>query len=194
MGCQRDICQLILAKQGDYVISLKGNQGKLKDDVELYLKDSEAPIEQIWEEYDKGHGRIEHRKCLVSGNVGWLQGSHNWPGLKTIAVVYSTRETAKGIQKEARYYISSLQANAEQIAKAARSHWAIENSLHWVLDVTFNEDKSRIRNENAPEILSMMRKWGLNIINQHKGSLSVKRMINKIAMSPKNLINILLKI
>lgn len=86
-----------------------------------------------------------------------------------------------------------MPCDAERIAKAARSHWGIENSLHWVLDVTMNEDKSRIRNENAPEILSMIRKWGLNLINQHKGNLSVSRMIKKMAMSPTNLIQILSK-
>jgi predicted transposase YbfD/YdcC len=194
MGCQRDICQHILDKQGDYVISLKGNQGSLKQDVELFFKDKDLAITHEWEEWDKGHGRIEHRKCLVSQDIEWLQNNHNWPGLKSIAVVHSSREIKNNIQRESRYYISSLKADAEHIAKAARSHWGIENSLHWVLDVTFNEDKSRIRNENAPEILSMIKKWGLNIINQHKGNISIKRMINKIAMSPNNLILILQKI
>lgn len=194
MGCQRDICDTIVQKSGDYVISLKGNQGNLHNDVELFLEDKDFVPQHEWEEWDKGHGRIEHRKCLATNDIAWLNEEHKWPGLKSIAVVHSSRETKNGTQTEKRYYISSLEANAEQIAKAARSHWGIENSLHWILDVTFNEDGSRIRNENAPEILSMLRKWGLNIINQHKGSLSVRRMVNKLAMSPTFLINLLAKI
>jgi predicted transposase YbfD/YdcC len=194
MGCQREICEVILNKSGDYVISLKGNQGNLHKDIDLFFTDKAFIPTHEWEEWDKGHGRIEGRKCFVSNDIDWLQESHNWPGLKSLAVVHSSRETRKGIQTEKRYYISSLEPNAERIAKAARSHWGIENSLHWVLDVTFNEDGSRIRNENAPEILSMIKKWGLNIINQHRGTLSVKRTLAKIAMSPKFLIEILGKI
>ena len=191
MGCQRDICEQITEEGGDYVISLKGNQGTLHEDVKLWFEDSEGELSKVWEEWDKGHGRIEHRLCRATDDISWLQEAHKWPGLASIAAVTSTRETAKGIQKETRYYISSLPPDAERIARAARDHWGIENSLHWVLDVTMNEDQSRIRNDNAPEILAMMRKWGLNLINQHKGNLSVKRMIRKMAMNPKTLFNIL---
>lgn len=194
MGCQRDICEQIIDQEGDYVISLKGNQGSLHEDVRLWFEDSNQMVDHVWEEWDKGHGRIEHRLCRASGDISWLQERHSWPGLSSIAAVHSMRETAKGIQKETRYYISSLSADAERIAKAARRHWGVENSLHWVLDVTMNEDKSRIRNENAPEILAIIRKWGLNIINQHKGDISIKRMMRKMAMSPKNLLLILQKI
>lgn len=194
MGCQREICQQIVEQDGDYVISLKGNQGSLHQDVRLWFEDKESQPDHVWEEWDKGHGRIEHRLCCASADIAWLQERHNWPGLGSIAVVKSSRETAKGIQEESRYYISSLPADAERICNTARDHWGIENRLHWVLDVTMNEDKSRIRHENAPEILTIMRKWGLNIINKNKGELSVKRMIQKIAMSPKNIIRLLLKI
>jgi predicted transposase YbfD/YdcC len=194
MGCQRDIHQLILEKDGDYIISLKGNQGKLHKDVQAVFEDSERLVTHVWEEFDKGHGRIEQRLCEATDDIGWLKERYKWPGLTSIAVVHSKRETKKGLQKESRYYISSLSANAEILAKAARAHWGIENSLHWVLDVTMNEDKARMHKENAPEILSIMRKWGLNLINQHKGKVSVKRMIQKRAMSPKNLFQMLLKI
>lgn len=194
MGCQRGICQDITDRGGDYVISLKGNQGTLHEDVRLFFESQTCEVEQTFEEWDKGHGRIEHRLCKATSDIVWLQERHQWPSLKTIAAVYSSRETYKGKQEEVRYYISSISCDAERIAKAARAHWGIENTLHWVLDVTMNEDKSRIRNDNAPEILNMMRKWGLNLINQHKGNLSVNRMINKMAMSPKKLIDILAKI
>ena len=194
MGCQRGICQQIVDQGGDYVISLKGNQGNLHADVREWFEDESQPYDHMWEEWDKGHGRSEYRKCMVVKDTGWLGKRHAWPGLKSIAVVESERITSKGVQKERRYYISSLEPCAERIAKAARRHWGVENRLHWVLDVTMGEDKSRIRTDNAPEILALMRKWGLNIINQHKGGLSVKRMIMKMAMSPKNLLAILQKI
>lgn len=191
MGCQRAICHTILDKGGDYVIALKGNQGNLFDDVKAYFDNKEHPITQQWSECDKGHGRIEERTCYALDHIEWLLKEHHWPGLKSIAKVQSTRQTKTGTTQEERYYISSLEADAERLAKAARSHWGIENRLHWVLDVTFNEDGAHIRKENAPEILSMMRKWSLNIINQNKGNLSVKRMMHRISISSKNLLSIL---
>lgn len=103
MGCQREICEQIVGQGGDYVISLKGNQGTLHADVALWFKDPKAPPDHGWEEWDKGHGRIEHRKCFATGAIQWLQETHQWPGLASIAVVHSTRETAKGMQSDTRY-------------------------------------------------------------------------------------------
>lgn len=197
MGAQRDICNQIRNKEGYYLIALKGNQGSLHQDIKDYFEDETLPISQEWEESDKGHGRIEYRKCRVTDDIDWLQDQHQWPALKTIACVYSKREfinSDKPTTADVRYYISSLPANAEQIAKEARKHWSVENQLHWVLDMTFNEDGSRIRNDHAPEIMSMIRKWALNIINQLKGTLSVKRMMAKCAMDPKYLISVIKQI
>ena len=191
MGCQREICQKIIEKNADYVISLKGNQGTLHKDIKAYFSNEALPITHEWEEIDKGHGRLEQRKCKTIDDIDWLQNHHQWPHLKSVAVVYSRVERDNKIHKETRYYLSSLPADAEKIAKAARAHWGIENRLHWVLDVTWNEDKSRIRKDNSPEIVSMMRKWALNMINQQKGKLSVKRMTRKIAMSPGFLLDFL---
>lgn len=194
MGAQRSICEKIIKKEGDYVISLKGNQGNLYEDIDLFFNDKDLKIDHVWEEADKGHGRIEHRLCRAAGDINWLLERHNWPGLRSIACVESTRETRKGKTTEKRYYISSLDVDAERIARAARAHWGIENCVHWVLDMTFNEDGCRIRTDNAPEILSIIRKWAMNLLNQHKGKLSLKRLTDKIAMNPKNLISILEKI
>jgi len=154
MGCQRSICEDIVDRGGDYVISLKGNQGTLHEDVRVFFEKEKVNVDQTWQEVDKGHGRVEQRTCHVSDAIEWLQERHSWPGLKSIAAVYSCRETHKGKQEDVRYYITSLPGEAERIARAARSHWGIENSLHWVLDVTMNEDSSRIHKDNAPEILS----------------------------------------
>ena len=191
MGAQRSISEAILAKGGDYVIALKKNQKSLYEDIQAYFDNKTNAMTHQWTEHDKGHGRIETRECHALDQIHWLQKEHGWPGLKSIAMVRSTRESKQGTSQETRYYISSLSADAEHIARCARSHWGIENRLHWVLDVTFNEDGAHIRKENAPEILSMMRKWSLNIINQHKGKLSAKRMMHRIAIDPKNLLAIL---
>jgi predicted transposase YbfD/YdcC len=190
MGAQRDICQTILDKGGDYMISLKGNQGTLHEDVKLFFKDTDVDITNEWEERNKGHGRIEHRRCVVSHNIDFLK-DHKSPGLRSIACVFSKRQTDKGIQEDVRYYISSLKSEAETIARAARSHWGIENRLHWMLDVVFKEDASTIKIDNAPVILSVMRRWALNILNQKKGNISLKRMVQKILMNPKRIVTIL---
>ncbi|MDP1602983.1 MAG: ISAs1 family transposase [Legionella sp.] len=119
MGCQKGICEQIVAQGGDYVIYLKGNQGRLHDDVREWFADKTQSIDHEWEEWGKGHGRIEHRRCITAKDIDWLSQRHNWPGLKSIAVVESERTTSKGIQKEKRYYISSLNPCAERIAHTA---------------------------------------------------------------------------
>ena len=191
MGCQRDSCSQLVNAEGDYIIALKKNQPTLHDDVKLWLEDSKNTMTHSWEEWDKGHGRIEHRLCWSSDNIDWLQERHNWPGLKSISAIYSSRETKNGREENVRFYISSLPANAEKIANAVRSHWGIENSLHWILEVTFNEDKSRIPNENAPKILAIIRKWSLTIINQHKGKLTTPRFMRFLFAKPQKLIQLL---
>lgn len=195
MRCQREICQEIVERDGDYVIGLKRNQGSLFDDVDTYFRLENKPVDQMWEEWDKGHGRIEHRICYITNDVQWLQDLHHWPGLKSIAVVYSERQTRQKSSKSTRYYISSLDVDAQRIAQIARSHWSIENSLHWVLDVTFNEDKSRIRNENAPEIFNIIRKWSISLISRYKRKdTSIRRVTKMMAMSPLKLLSFIQKI
>jgi predicted transposase YbfD/YdcC len=169
MGCQYEIANKITHKNGDYIFSLKGNQGNLSDDVKLYFEDVKIAKPKSYVDYDKGHGRIETRKCTVVNDVAWLKTLHpKWQTIKSIIRIDSTREIKDNITEETRYYISSLDISAEQIAKAIRSHWAIENSLHWVLDMSFNEDYSRIRKENAPHIMAIMRHIALNLIQSAK--------------------------
>jgi len=124
MGAQREICQKIIDKEGDYVISLKGNQGRLHSDVKLYLQDS-GNHEMVNENNDKGHGRIEQRIAAVTHNIKWLQEDHKWPGLKAIGCIES-RIFKKGKESmERRYYISSILLDAEELNDIARSHWGI---------------------------------------------------------------------
>lgn len=191
MGCQREIAAQIIKQDGDYVLGLKGNQSALYDDVATYFEgEKEYPC---WKEYDKGHGRLEERVCYATDDIDWLIKEHNWPGLKSIAKVVSKRVVKEKESVETRYYISSLAADPEKICKAARSHWGVENKLHWRLDVVFNEDKCCIRDDNAAENMDIMRKWALNIISKYKGKSSMKSVQRKVAMSFAFMKDLLLK-
>lgn len=195
MGAQRNICQKIIDSKGDYVISLKGNQGTLYDDVKLYLRDP-AHHEMMNTTHDKGHGRLEERVSVVSHELQWLNESHAWPGLKAVGQI-TGRVWRKGKEtKETRYYISSLALDAARLNEIARKHWAIENQLHWSLDVVFNEDKSCIRNDNAAENMDILRKWALAILvkAKTKPEQSIKSVMRKNSMSFKHLTTVVNKI
>ncbi len=189
MGAQRAICQQIIGAKGEYVISLKGNQGTLHDDVKLYLGDS-SHHEMINENNDKGHGRLEQRVAVVAHKIAWLNDLHQWPGLKAIGQVTAT-VWKKGKQTtETRYYISSSELDAARLNDVARKHWAIENNLHWFLDVVFNEDKACIRNDNAAENMDTLRKWAMAVLLKvkTKPEQSIKSIMRKNSMSFEHLI------
>ena len=139
MGCQREIARKVLDKKADYILALKGNQGSLRDDVDLFVAEQQAngfkdtEISRH-ETVDGDHGRIETRTVTVIHDAAWLNHRHAWPGLKAVAIVESTRETDGKIEKETRFYITSLTAPAAQVGPAIRDHWSIENGLHWVMD------------------------------------------------------------
>ena len=169
MGCQYAIADQIIAKSGNYIFSLKGNQGSLSDDVELYFEDKDREVLESHIDYDKGHGRIETRKCWVNTDIQWLRETHpHWKSIKSIIKIESTREIKDKSSVENRYYISSLEEKSEKMLKNIRSHWAIENSLHWILDMSFSDDQSRIRKENAPHAIAIMRHIALNVLQLAK--------------------------
>jgi len=183
MGCQKNIAHQIHEKGADYVLALKGNQGNLAKEVEELFQKTDKPefahyIHDQDIEHDKGHGRIEERHCKTINNLQWLYETQSWTNLKSIAKVTAT-VVRNGVEThETRYYISSLEGNAKQMNRTIRKHWAIENSLHWVLDVTFNEDNCRVRSGNGAENLSIMRRVALNTIKNDKtakASLKNKR-------------------
>ena len=196
IGAQRDICQKIIDQEGDYVVSLKGNQGTLFEDVKTYFELENDDFFLMNTTYDKGHGRLEERVAYVSHDVQWLNEKHGWPGLQAIAKVTS-KVLKKGKEStETRYYIASHDFSAERLNAIARSHWGIENQLHWVLDVVFNEDKACIRNDNASENMNTLRKWSLSILQKAKTKpeQSIKSIMRKNAMSPKHLMSVVKKI
>src|SRR3990167_3396538 len=169
MGCQYAIATQILKREGDYIFSLKGNQETLARDVQLYFEDPLLTKPTSFVDYDKGHGRIETRECWVVTDVKWLHDSHpKWSTIKSLIKIESTRELKGKISKETRYYMSSLTLPPEKILKAIRWHWGIENSLHWILDMSFNEDYSRIRKENAHHIMAIFRHVALNLLQAAK--------------------------
>ena len=179
MGCQREIARKILDKKADYILALKGNQGSLKEDVELFVAEQQAngfkdtEISRH-ETVDADHGRIETRTVTVIHDAAWLNHRHGWPGLKAVAIVESTRETGGKIETETRFYITSLTAPAARVGPAIRDHWSIENSLHWVMDMTFRDDECRVRTDHAPANLAVIRHMAQNIIRQAPGKESIR--------------------
>ncbi|WP_075260882.1 ISAs1 family transposase [Holospora obtusa] len=190
MGAQRDMCQKIVERKGDYGISLKGNQGTLFEDVKLFLSELNNH-EFINENNDKGHGRIEQRVAVVSHHTKWLNDIHQWPGLKSIGRITSTVLRKGKESKDTQYYISSKLLSAFELNEIARQHWEIENQLHWVLDVVFNEDKACIRNDCAAKNLDILRKWALTILHKSKDKPenSIKSIMRKNSMYFKHLIH-----
>ena len=184
MGCQRDIAQQILDQKADYVLALKGNQGTLREDIEVFaaeqkannFKDTKVSRDQT---VDGDHGRIETRTCTVFHDVAWLQERHDWPGLKAFVMVESTREFNDKIERETRFYITSLVMLANALGPIVRSHWAVENSLHWVMDMIFRDDECRVRTDHAPANFTTIKHMALNLIRKAPGkdSLRLKRKV-----------------
>lgn len=169
MGCQRDIAEKIREKEADYILAVKGNQTRLYEDLidEFQAQNKVMTHQSI----DIGHGRIETRVCSGITNLEYIEDASNWKDLTTIIKIDSTREfknSDKPKQLATQYYISSMSATAEDFQKAIRSHWSIENGLHWTLDVAFGEDASRKRANNASQNFSLLTKIALNLLKNEK--------------------------
>jgi predicted transposase YbfD/YdcC len=184
MGCQRGIAEQILNKNADYVLALKGNQGTLHDDVEVFAAEQKAnhfkdTKVSRHETVDGDHGRIETRTYTAIHDVAWLQERHDWPGLKGVVMVESKREIGDKVERETRFYITSLVLLANQLGPVIRSHWAVENSLHWVMDMIFRDDECRIRTDHAPANFTTIKHMAHNLIRKAPGkdSLRLKRKV-----------------
>ena len=185
MHAQRGSAAAIVAKGGDYALQLKRNQGAMHEDVVEYLDNPPKSAELLsHQQVDKGHGRVETRTATVCHDVGWLQERHDWPGLSAIGKVVGERRLADGSESaDARYFLLSGKPSAERFGRIVRSHWAIENGLHWVLDVSMDEDQARNRKGNGAACLAVVRRLALNIARMDPDKRSVRR---KFARAQRN--------
>lgn len=195
MGCQKAIAQALVNKGADYVFGLKDNQETLHGQVKRLFDVTQ------WENYkdfadwghatqEAGHGRIEMRRCVaLACPSGGAYAA--WAGMQSVAMVESMRQTAQDVTVEKRYYISSLAPDSQQLAHAIRSHWEVENRLHWCLDVTFHEDACRTRCDHAPQNLNVVRKIAMNLLrlNPLKKTLPKKRL--RACLNPAYLAQVL---
>ena len=174
MGCQKAIAKKIIQKEADYVLAVKGNQGHLSSAIKDFFTIAQEEnfkqlSHQFTEEIDKGHGRVEQRRYWLSEDLSSINDlTSSWAGLKSVGMVESQRHIGDKTTIETRCFISSLKESDELFAKAVRRHWSVENELHWVLDVSFREDDSRIRRENGAENMATARHITLNMLRQEK--------------------------
>ena len=174
MGCQKEIAQGILEREADYLLAVKKNQGRQYEDLrDLFEVAEEAGFDGVPHDYattlKKGHGRIERRECWAISDPGcleYLSTGRDWPGLRSVVKVVGHRETETGTTVQSKYNISSLAGSAEQLLGAARTHWSIENSLHWSLEVTFREDQSRMRLDHSAQNMATPRQISHNLLQQ----------------------------
>jgi len=184
MGCQKKIAKEIMEADADYVLALKGNQetvhGEVRSFLDATITETQAPRLKgaklsgaaatlaCVQTVEKDHGRIETRRYYQSDQLDWFADRDKWEGLKTVGVVEATRQIEGQSTTERRYYLSSLPLNVALFARAVRSHWGVENKLHWVMDVCFGEDQSRARTGFAAENLATLRRLSLNMLKREK--------------------------
>lgn len=196
IACNPDIAQAIVDRNADYLLAVKANQPSLHSEIERFFADAPATID-VHRDIDKGHGRIEERICRVSRQIDWLlsdrrfPGEYRFPKLAAVAMIETKVETKGAARNERRYYIASRPLSAEQLAEAVRAHWRIENSLHWVLDVTFREDLARVRKGHGAKNMAVVRHFAVNIVRTANDKRSLKTRRKLAGWSPDYLASLL---
>lgn len=197
MGTQAEIARQIVDSGGDYCLALKGNHPLLHAEVERYFADPEAETSPVHVTTDADHGRIEERRHVVCHDVAWLFSDRRYadeprfPGLAMVGMVESAVERAGKATVERRYYLCSARLDAATFARAVRSHWGVENRLHWVLDVVFHDDLARLRTGHGPENMAIVRHMGLNLMRSTKATASLKVRRKKAAWNTSYLRDVL---
>jgi predicted transposase YbfD/YdcC len=198
IACNPAIAAAITERKGDYLLAVKANQPSLHDDLRSYFAEPPAGEVASHAEIDKGHGRLETRRYFVSHAVDWLLSRRRYPDeprfptLAAIAMVEATVEQAGVASLTRRYYLSSAQLSPQRLAEAVRGHWAIENSLHWVLDVVFREDQSRLRRGHGARNMAVVRHFAINAVRLGKGTRSIKTMRKIAGWNQNELANLLI--
>jgi predicted transposase YbfD/YdcC len=190
IACNAKTAKAVLDAGADYLLAVKANQPGLMGEIESFFAEAPANLTATVTDVDKGHGRVEQRRVTASTQIDWLSGDRRFPGeyrfpaiaaiVKVQAQVYEKSRQSQ----QTRFYVTSRPMTAAQFAEAIRGHWAIENSLHWVLDVTFNEDAARSRTGNGPQNMAIVRHFAINMVRDHSDKRSIKLRRNKAARNP----------
>lgn len=195
LNCQRDIGRRIIDQGGDYVLALKGNHQALHADVIRFFAHPKHNRAVSHMTRDNDHGRVETRRSLVSTDIGKLQARYQWPGLAALGRVVRNRQTTlHGTSRttaETAYYLLSAPLSAERLGQVARSHWGVENRLHWVLNVVMNEDQVRSRRDNSPYNLAILRHMALNLMHKDRSKVSLRGKFNLAAWRDDFLVKLL---
>jgi len=199
IACNPGIAQAIVDHGADYLLAVKANQPSLLSEMERFFDDADEAAVDRHTDVDKGHGRIEERRCLVSAAIDWMEGERHFPGeyrfpkLAAIAMIESKVETKAGARTERRFYITSRATTAKGLGEAVRAHWLIENALHWVLDVTFRDDLARVRKGHGAKNMAVVRHFAINLVRAAPDKKSIKLRRKVAGWNPDYLLSLIQK-
>ena len=197
IACNARTAQAVLDAGADYLLAVKANQPGLMGEIARFFTDAPAGLTATATDLDKGHGRVEERRVTASTRIDWLTtdrrfpGEYRFPAIAAIVKVEATVYEKAKQSNQIRFYVTSRPVTASQFAEAIRGHWAIENSLHWVLDVTFNEDAARSRTGHGPNNMAIVRHFAINMVRSHNDKRSIKLRRNKAARNPQYMAQII---